>query len=70
MCPAVSKYLTAYVDKNNCPIRIDGRIAEDVIKNARDVLAMAKRGAKVIFPDVFCIYRQLELQLLNPESME
>ncbi|MCI6138505.1 type III toxin-antitoxin system CptIN family toxin [Clostridium sp.] len=62
MCPATNKYLTPYIDKNDCPIRIDNRVAADVIKNARDVLAMAKRGAKVIFPDVFKIYRGLEQQ--------
>ena len=53
-------YLTAYIDKNNQPIRIDDRIAEEVIKNAREVLSMAKRGINVIFPDVFKIYRELE----------
>lgn len=50
------------MDKNNCPIRIDDRIAADIEKNARHVLAMAKRGAKVIFPDVLKIYRVLEQQ--------
>ena len=63
MCPATSKYLTPYIDKNKRPIRIDGRVAADVEKNARNVLAMAKRGAKVIFPDVFKIYKGLEQQL-------
>ena len=63
MCPATAKYLTAYIDKNKCPVRIDGRVASDVEKNARGVLAMAKRGAKVIFPDVFKIYHGLEQQL-------
>lgn len=63
MCPAIERYLTAYLDKNNYPIRIDGRVAADVIKHARNVLAMAKRGAKVIFPDVFKIYQELEQQL-------
>lgn len=62
MCPATEQYLTPYIDKNEQPIRIDGRIAADVEKNARDVLAMAKRGAKVIFPDVFKIYHGLEQQ--------
>ena len=63
MCPATKKYLTAYIDKNKCPIRIDDRVAADVGRNARNVLAMAKRGAKVIFPDVFKIYLGLEQQL-------
>ncbi len=61
--PATEKYLTAYIDKNNIPIQIDNRIAEDVAKNAREVLAMAKCGAKVVFPDIFKIYTELELQL-------
>jgi hypothetical protein len=65
MCPATEKYLTAYIDKNKCPIRIDGRVAADVEKSARNVLAIAKRGAKVIFPDVFKIYHGLEQQLLQ-----
>lgn len=64
MCPATNEYLTPYIDRNNRPVRIDNRVAADVIKNARDVLAMAKRGAKVIFPDVFKIYHGLEQQLL------
>ena len=63
MCPATRKYLTAYIDKNNCPVGSDERVAADVEKNARSVLAMAKRGAKVIFPDVFKIYHGLEQQL-------
>ena len=68
MCPATEKYLTAYIDKNNQPIRIDERIAADVIKNAREVLSMAKRGAKVIFPDVFKIYRVLEQNERNRDE--
>lgn len=70
MCPATEKYLTAYIDKNDQPIRIDDRIATDVVRNAHEVLSMAKRGVKVIFPDVFKIYRSLEQQLsLEKESI-
>lgn len=65
MCPATEKYLTAYIDKNNQPIRIDNRVVTDVVKNARNVLAMAKRGEKVIFPDVFKIYDSLNQQLFE-----
>lgn len=64
-CPATSKYLTPYIDKNAHPIRIDNRVATDVTKNALDVLAMAKQGIKVIFPDSLKIYRDLEQQLLE-----
>lgn len=63
MCPATEKYLTAYIDKNKCPIRMDDRTAADIEKNARNVLALSKRGVKVIFPDVFKIYHQLVQQL-------
>ena len=68
MCPAIEKYLTPYIDKNNQPIRIDGRVAADVEKSARNVLALAKRGAKVIFPDVFTIFQGLEQQLQQAEA--
>ncbi len=70
MCPATEKYLIAYIDKNDTPIRIDDRIAEDVSKNARLVLAKAKRGAKVVFPDIFKIYRVLEQQLQSEKNIE
>ena len=63
MCPAIEKYLVPYIDKNRQPIRIDDRIAADIKKNAREVLAIARRGSKVIFPGVFQIYRGLEEQL-------
>ena len=38
-------------------------MADDVERNARNVLAIAKRGAKVIFPHVFEIFQGLERQL-------
>lgn len=68
MCPATEKYLIPYIDKNKQPIRIDGRVAADVEKNARNVLALAKRGSKVIFPDVFAIFQGLEQQLQQAEA--
>lgn len=42
---------------------INNRIAKDVVQNAREVLALAKRGVKIIFPDIFTIYAGLEAQL-------
>lgn len=50
MYPATRKYLTAYIDKNDCPIRIDGRIATDTEKNSRHILAMANTWRKGYFP--------------------
>ena len=60
MCPSTEKYLIPYIDKKHQPVRIDNRVADDVEKNAREILAIAKRGAKVIFPDVFKIYKELQ----------
>src|SRR5699024_573943 len=68
MCPATEKYLTPYIDKNKQPIQIDGRVAADIEKNARSGLALAKRGAKVIFQDVFTIFKGLEQQLQQAEA--
>ena len=63
MCPVTEQYLTAYIDKNDQPICLDNRIVEDVSKHAKEVLSIARRGAKVIFPDVFKIYQALEQQI-------
>ena len=68
MCPATEKYLTPYIDKNGQPIQTDGRVSADIEKNARNVLALAKRGAKVIFPDVFSIFQSLEQQFHQAED--
>lgn len=62
MCPATMKYLTPYLDKNHHPIRIDQRVAADIERNARQVLAIARRGGHVIFPDVLKIYAALQQQ--------
>ena len=63
MCPVTAPYLTAYINKKAEPVRLDDRVVADITKNAREVLAIARRGAKVIFPDVFKIYQALEASL-------
>lgn len=63
MCPAISKYLIPYINKNNVSIRIDEQLAKDIEKNARHVLGIAKHWTQIIFPDVFKIYHELEQQL-------
>lgn len=65
ICPVTERYLTAYINKNNEPIRLDNRVVQDVVKHSHEVLSIARRGAKVIFPDVFKIYASLEEQLLK-----
>ena len=69
MCPVTQAYIReVYVDKNGIEIQIDGRIAHDVIANAREVLAITKRGAKIIFPDVNAIHKVLLEQLAEQEQ--
>ena len=64
MCPVTERYIReVYVDKNGTPIQIDGRTVEDVIKNAREVLAITKRGAQIVFPDINAIHTVLCKQL-------
>lgn len=63
MCPATDKYISPYIDKNKQPIKIDDRIIADVVKNAHEVLGIANRGAKIIFPDIKTIYAALVYQL-------
>ena len=67
MCPVTEAYISEiYVDKNNVPIRIDDRIVQDVVSNAREVLARHFRGAVLIFPDIVKIYNALRGELESP----
>jgi len=69
MCPVTESYIReVYVDKNGVEIQIDGRIAHDVITNAREVLAISKRGAKIIFPDVTAIHKVLREQIAQQKA--
>jgi hypothetical protein len=64
MCPVTERYIReVYVNKDGMEIQIDGRIAQDVVKNAREVLAIVKRGTQVIFPDVNAIHKALIEQI-------
>jgi hypothetical protein len=64
MCPVTEDYIfEVYVDKNGVPIKIDDRTVDDVISNAREVLAISKRGVKIIFPDITTIFKTLRQKL-------
>ena len=53
ICPVTEKYIKEiYVDKNNNPIFIDNRIAQDVIYNSKQTLAKAAKGAKLVFTKI------------------
>jgi hypothetical protein len=61
MCPLTSKYIkNEYIDSvANKPVRIDGVSEKIIISKARKVLALQRRGIKLIFPDVFKIESEL-----------
>ena len=71
ICPVTEKYIQEiYVDKNNVPIKIDNRVVQDVISNARATLSKVERGAKLIFPDIASIKKVLLEDLKQPSKSE
>jgi hypothetical protein len=68
MCPVTNRYITPYIDKNKQPIRIDDRVAQDIIKNSNEVLGAQNHGAKIIFPDVKTIYMALVEQIKHEKG--
>jgi hypothetical protein len=61
MCPLTPKYIkNEYIDSvANIPVRIDGVSEKIIISKARKVLALQRRGIKLILPDVFKIESEL-----------
>lgn len=58
MCPITEKYMkNEYLDSvANILVRVDGRLEKD---KAGKVLALQRKGAKLIFPDVLSIEQEL-----------
>lgn len=67
MCPISSEYIKQkYLDKHtNLPVRINGVLAAKLVKKARKVLALQRRGYKLIYPDVLTIEAILLQKLIN-----
>lgn len=61
MCPVTDKYiLNKYMDHvANVPVRLDGAFEQELIKKASKVLALQRKGKKLIFPDVLTIENAL-----------
>ena len=61
MCPITAAYIkNEYFDKaNNTPVRISGNFEQKLITKARRVLALQRKGIKLIFPDVLNIEAKL-----------
>ena len=61
MCPVTEKYIkNEYMDSRLLiPVRIDGRLETEIISKAKKVLALQRKGIKLIFPDVLKIESEL-----------
>ncbi len=61
MCPIIPKYIkNEYLDaKTSSPVRVDGRFEAQLISKANKVLALQRRGFKLIFPEVLDIEKEL-----------
>lgn len=61
MCPITSEYIkNEYIDKHsNVPVRIDGAFERELVSKAKRVLALHRKGIKLIFPDVLAIEAKL-----------
>lgn len=63
MCPITPNYIkNKYIDNiANIPVRIDGTLERKLIEKAKRVLALQRKGIKLVFPDVL----KIETELLN-----
>lgn len=61
VCPITEKYMkNEYLDSvANIPVRVDGRLEKELKDKAGKVLALQRKGAKLIFPDVLSIEQEL-----------
>ena len=64
MCPVTEKYIkNEYIDAaSNTPVRVDGELERELKKKASKVLALQRKGTKLIFPDVLKIEANLKTQ--------
>lgn len=61
MCPVTQRYIkNQYIDATSMlPVRIDGALESQIVQQAKKVLALQRKGAKLIFPDVLWIEKEL-----------
>ncbi|MDO7975829.1 type III toxin-antitoxin system CptIN family toxin [Oceanotoga teriensis] len=61
MCPITKQYINnEYIDLvGNVPVRVDGVLEKELITKAKKVLALQRKGIKLIFPDVIKIEKEI-----------
>lgn len=72
MCPITSKYINnQYIDSmSGTPVRLDGVFEAELIKKAKKVLALHRKGIKLIFPDIDKIEKELISEIIAEEKTE
>ena len=61
MCPLTPKYIKdEYIDSvANIPVRVDGAFEQKLLQKSKRVLALQRKGKKLIFPNVLDIESKL-----------
>lgn len=61
MCPITKEYIkNKYIDKiSNTPVQVNGVFEHELLGKARRVLALQRKGIRLIFPDVLDIENKL-----------
>ena len=61
MCPVSPKYIqNEYIDSaSSTPVRLNGAFEQILVQKAKKVLALQRKGIKLIFPDVLHIEQEL-----------
>ena len=67
LCPVTSKYIMSeYIDTvAKVPVRIDGALERVLIQKVKIVLAITRKGGKLVFPDILKIEKELKNQLIG-----
>ena len=68
MCPITAKYMkNEYIDSNaNVPVRVNGVLEKELKEKASKVLALQRKGSKLIFPNVL----EIESRLINQKNSD
>lgn len=65
MFPIIEKYVDHEHTISGIGVNIHSNLTENIISNAMQVLALHRRGYKLIFPDVDRIYGIMKQELEN-----
>lgn len=59
MCPTTIEYVDNLYVQGEVPVKVDGVLEKELVTKANKVLALHRKGIKLIFPDVLSIEKSL-----------